>query len=222
MEENSDKSFQEETNKKTSTKYNGSKETKNSKINNSKNNSLKDNKASSIVMKEFKKEDLKHVDEYSQAIIKTNMGNITVEFYGEDSPVTVDNFLRLADEKFYDGTLFHRVIKEFMIQGGDPNSKDSDWSTHGMGGPEYRFADEINSHKLVRGSLAMANSGPNTNGSQFFIVTADATSWLDGKHTNFGKVVVGMDVVDKIEAVKIGANDHPMEDVMIESIELVK
>ncbi len=159
---------------------------------------------------------------YNQAIIKTNQGDITVEFYGDDSPVTVNNFLNLAKDGFYDGTLFHRVIKDFMIQGGDPNSKSDDWSTHGIGGPNYRFDDEFNSHKLVKGSLAMANAGPNTNGSQFFIVTATSTPWLDGRHTNFGYVVDGMDVVNAIEFVETDSRDHPIEDVKIESIELMR
>ncbi|KKQ60758.1 MAG: Peptidyl-prolyl cis-trans isomerase [Parcubacteria group bacterium GW2011_GWE2_38_18] len=162
------------------------------------------------------------VAEHRGAKIKTSLGEIQVEFFGADSPQTVNNFLNLAKQGFYDGTRFHRVISDFMIQGGDPNSKSDDWSIHGMGGPNYRFADEFNSQKLVRGSLAMANSGPDTNGSQFFIVTAESTPWLDGRHTNFGKVVQGMDVVAKIEGVNKNQNDHPLEDVTIESIELVK
>jgi cyclophilin family peptidyl-prolyl cis-trans isomerase len=109
-----------------------------------------------------------------------------------------------------------------MIQGGDPNSKSDDWSTHGTGGPDYRFADEFNNHPLVRGSLAMANAGPDTNGSQFFIVTASATPWLDGRHTNFGQVTAGMDIVEKIEAAEVNQNDHPLEDIVINSIELIK
>lgn len=160
--------------------------------------------------------------EYGQAILKTNLGDIKISFYNTDSPKTVNNFLNLAQQGFYNGTKFHRVIKDFMIQGGDPNSKSDDWSTHGMGGPDYRFADEFNNHKLVRGSLAMANAGPNTNGSQFFIVTAEATPWLDGVHTNFGQITEGMDIVSKIEAVPVNANDHPLEDVTINTIELVK
>lgn len=160
--------------------------------------------------------------QYSQAVINTNFGKIKVKFYAEDSPRTVNNFLKLAWEKFYDGTKFHRVIKGFMIQGGDPNSKDDDWSDDGLGGPGYRFADEFNNHKLVKGSLAMANSGPNTNGSQFFIVTAQATPWLDGKHTNFGEVIEGLEVIDKIENVKTNANDRPLENIIIKSIELIK
>ncbi len=160
--------------------------------------------------------------QYSQAILKTNFGDIQVSFYGADSPKTVNNFLNLAQQGFYNGTKFHRVIKDFMIQGGDPNSKSDDWSTHGMGGPDYRFADEFNSHPLVRGSLAMANAGPDTNGSQFFIVTASATPWLDGHHTNFGQVTAGMDIVEKIEAAEVNQNAHPLEDIVINSIELIK
>lgn len=159
--------------------------------------------------------------EYSGATLVTNYGKIEVEFYPE-SPITVSNFLTLAQKGFYDGTLFHRVIPNFMIQGGDPNSKNADRSTHGMGGPGYQFDDEFNNHKLVRGSLAMANAGPNTNGSQFFIVTAESTPWLDGKHINFGHVTAGMDVVDKIEKAKTDANDHPVDDIKIEKIELKK
>ena len=165
--------------------------------------------------------DLSYSDKYSSAILKTNLGDIAVEFFADESPITVNNFLKLAEEKFYNGTTFHRVIKDFMIQGGDPLSKDGDPTNDGTGDPGYKFQDEINSHKIVSGSLAMANSGPNTNGSQFFIVTADATPWLDGKHTNFGKVTKGMDIVDKIENVKIGINDRPVENVVIESIELI-
>jgi cyclophilin family peptidyl-prolyl cis-trans isomerase len=159
-------------------------------------------------------------EKHKTAIIKTNYGDITIEFYGQDSPITVNNFLNLASKGFYNKTKFHRVIKGFMIQAGDPNSRDKDISTHGLGGPGYKFMDEINNHKLVRGSLAMANAGQDTNGSQFFIITKDATPWLDGKHTNFGQITSGMDVVSKIENVQVDANDHPIGDVIIESIEL--
>jgi peptidyl-prolyl cis-trans isomerase B (cyclophilin B) len=131
--------------------------------------------------------------------------------------------MNLAEQGFYNGTSFHRIIKDFMIQGGDPNSKDQDNRiTHGTGDPGYKFADEFNNHKLVKGSLAMANSGPNTNGSQFFIVTAESTPWLDGKHTNFGQVVEGMDVIDAIENVSVDQRDNPFEPVIVESIELLK
>ncbi|MDD4271772.1 MAG: peptidylprolyl isomerase [Patescibacteria group bacterium] len=160
--------------------------------------------------------------QFNSAIIRTNFGDITVKFYAQESPITVNNFLNLAKAGFYNGTKFHRVIKDFMIQGGDPLSKDDDWSNDGTGGPGYQFQDEINQHKLVKGSLAMANSGANTNGSQFFIVTAAATSWLDGKHTNFGYVSNGLDVVEKIEKVSVNENSHPTEDIIINSIELTK
>lgn len=158
--------------------------------------------------------------QYNRAILKTSLGDITVAFYADESPVTVNNFMNLAKKGFYDGTSFHRIISDFMIQGGDPNSKDSDWSNDGAGGPGYSFQDEFNGHKLVRGSLAMANSGPNTNGSQFFIVTANETPWLDGKHTNFGYVVEGMDVVANIEAAETNERDHPLQNITIASIEL--
>jgi len=160
---------------------------------------------------------------YSQAIIKTSLGNITVKFYPAESPVTVNNFLNLAKAGFYNGTKFHRVIKDFMIQGGDPLSKGTDTSLWGTGGPGYKFNDEFNSHKLVLGSLAMANSGADTNGSQFFIVTAAETPWLDGHHTNFGQVTSGMEVVKNIEAVEVDVNSsRPLSDVIINSVELVK
>ena len=150
----------------------------------------------------------------TSAVMLTNLGDIEIAFYPE-SPNTVANFVKLANAGFYNGTKFHRVIKDFMIQGGDPNSKDDDWSNDGMGGPGYTFSDEFNNHPLVAGSLAMANSGPNTNGSQFFIVTAPATPWLDGRHTNFGYVTKGMDVVKKIEALPKNGNDHPTTDATI-------
>ncbi len=159
--------------------------------------------------------------QFNTALFKTNLGNIKVKLYAQESPLTVNNFLDLANKGFYDKTKFHRVIKDFMIQGGDPNSKDDDWSNDGMGGPDYKFQDEFNSHKLMRGSLAMANSGPNTNGSQFFIVTAPATSWLDGVHTNFGYVTEGMEIIDKIEEVEVNENAHPLRDIIVENIELL-
>lgn len=159
--------------------------------------------------------------QFDGAVVKTNFGDITVKFYAQESPITVNSFMNLAKAGFYNGTKFHRVIKDFMIQGGDPNSKDDDWSNDGQGGPGYQFQDEINQRQLVKGSLAMANSGPNTNGSQFFIVTAAATAWLDGKHTNFGQVAAGMEAVEKIQQVKVNQNDHPTEDVIINNIELV-
>lgn len=159
--------------------------------------------------------------QYSSAIINTSAGKIEVKFYSE-SPVTVNNFMNLAKEGFYNKTKFHRIIKDFMIQAGDPLTKESDTSVYGTGGPDYRFADEFNNHKLVAGSLAMANSGANTNGSQFFIVTLDATPWLDGKHTNFGEVTKGMEIVKAIEAAETNSRDLPIKDILINSIELVK
>ncbi len=162
--------------------------------------------------------------EKTLAIMKTNFGDIKLELFNADAPNTVENFTKLAESGFYNGTKFHRVIKGFMIQGGDPNSKDNNWADDGMGGPGYAFADEINPHKLVKGTLAMANAGPNTNGSQFFIITADATPWLDAKHTAFGNVIEGMDMVLKIENVKTDKSrgDHPIEDVVVESIGIIK
>src|SRR5204862_5402336 len=149
----------------------------------------------------------------SQATMQTSRGAVTFELFDEDAPKTVENFRRLASEGFYDGLAFHRVIKDFMIQGGDPQGT-------GTGGPGYTFEDEINPHKVVRGALAMANAGPNTNGSQFFIVTADEAPWLDGKHTVFGRITAGMDAVDAIEAQPTGAKDRPLDPPKIESIEL--
>ncbi len=161
--------------------------------------------------------------EYTSAILHTSLGDITVTFFADASPKTVNNFLNLAKSGEYDGTKFHRVIKDFMIQGGDPLSKDdAKQGVWGTGGPNYRFEDEFNKESLVRGSLAMANAGPGTNGSQFFIVTAPETPWLDGKHTNFGKVTAGMDVVEKIEAVQTGQSDRPVTPIVVESVELIK
>lgn len=152
--------------------------------------------------------------QYDSAVIKTNFGDITVKFYAAESPITVNNFLNLAKAGFYNGTKFHRVIKDFMLQGGDPNSKDDDWSNDGQGGPGYQFQDEFNSHKLVKGSLAMANSGPNTNGSQFFLTTAK-TPWLNGNHTIFGKVTAGFDVIQKIESSQTDGMDRPRSEQKI-------
>ena len=145
--------------------------------------------------------------------LHTNEGAIDVELFDEDAPKTVDNFVRLSRDGFYDGITFHRVIPDFMIQGGDP-------SGDGTGGPGYQFEDEPNDHRVVRGALAMANAGPNTNGSQFFIVTADECPWLDGKHTVFGRVTDGMDVVDRISAVDRDARDRPRDPVVIDRVEL--
>ena len=149
----------------------------------------------------------------STATMKTSEGDIVLELFDEDAPKTVSNFKKLSSDGFYDGLVFHRVIDDFMIQGGCPQGT-------GTGGPGYTFEDEINDHKVVRGALAMANAGPNTNGSQFFIVTADAAPWLDGKHTVFGQVTGGMDAVDAIEGLPTGARDRPVDPPVIESIEL--
>jgi cyclophilin family peptidyl-prolyl cis-trans isomerase len=149
----------------------------------------------------------------TNATLHTNHGAIEVELYAEDAPTTVGNFLKLAADGFYDGVVFHRVIPDFMIQGGDPTGT-------GTGGPGYQFEDEINDHRVERGALAMANAGPNTNGSQFFIVTTEAAPWLDGKHTVFGRVTSGMDVVDAISELDRDARDRPREDVVIERVEL--
>jgi peptidyl-prolyl cis-trans isomerase B (cyclophilin B) len=149
----------------------------------------------------------------STANMHTTHGTIALELFDDDAPKTVENFRKLATDKFYDGVIFHRVIPDFMIQGGDPQGT-------GTGGPGYTFEDEINDHKVVRGALAMANAGPNTNGSQFFLVTIDSAPWLDGKHTVFGQVTGGMDVVDAIEALPTGARDRPVDPPQIESIEL--
>ncbi len=149
----------------------------------------------------------------SSATMQTTEGPIVFELFDEDAPKTVENFRKLSAEGFYDGLVFHRIIRDFMIQGGCPQGT-------GTGGPGYTFEDEINPHRVVRGALAMANAGPDTNGSQFFIVTADECSWLDGKHTVFGQVSTGMDVVERLEAVATDAADRPQEPVGIASIEL--
>src|SRR5450432_1107076 len=147
----------------------------------------------------------------STALMNTTLGTISLELFDDDAPKTVANFRKLASDGFYNGIIFHRVIKDFMIQGGCPQGT-------GTGGPGYTFEDEINPHKIVRGALAMANAGPNTNGSQFFIVTADACPWLDGKHTVFGQITDGMDVVERLEATPTDGRDRPVDDVTIESV----
>ena len=151
----------------------------------------------------------------TNATIETSQGTIELELFADDAPETVANFTRLAGEGYYDGLIFHRVIPDFMIQGGCPQGT-------GRGGPGYTFEDEINEHRIVRGTLAMANAGPNTNGSQFFIVTAEATPWLDGKHTAFGQVTSGMDVVDAIESVETDRSDRPVDDVRMESVKVTE
>jgi peptidyl-prolyl cis-trans isomerase B (cyclophilin B) len=153
----------------------------------------------------------------TQAIMSTSEGDITLELYPDDAPKTVESFVKLATDGYYDGLTFHRIIKDFMIQGGCPHGT-------GTGSPEdkgyegYPFEDEFNQHKVVRGALAMANAGPNTNGSQFFIVTTDAAPWLDGKHTVFGTVVDGMDVVDKLEGLQTDGMDRPVDGALIEKV----
>jgi peptidyl-prolyl cis-trans isomerase B (cyclophilin B) len=147
----------------------------------------------------------------SQMTMTTNHGDIVLELFDEDAPKTVDNFRKLAEDGYYDGLIFHRVIPDFMIQGGCPEGT-------GTGGPGYTFEDEINDHKVVKGALAMANAGPNTNGSQFFIVTTDAAPWLDGKHTVFGEVVDGMEVVDTIGTLPTDARDRPTQEARIERL----
>ena len=149
----------------------------------------------------------------SAATLHTNHGAIEVELFEGEAPKTVENFRKLAGDGFYDGVTFHRIIPDFMIQGGDPTGT-------GSGGPGYQFEDEFNDHKVVRGALAMANAGPNTNGSQFFLVTKDAAPWLDGKLTVFGKAVDGMDAVDAIEGTPTDGRDKPVEPQVIERVEL--
>jgi peptidyl-prolyl cis-trans isomerase B (cyclophilin B) len=149
----------------------------------------------------------------SQATMHTNHGQIELELFDDDAPKTVDNFVKLSKDGYYDGLIFHRVIRDFMIQGGCPQGT-------GTGGPGYEFEDEFNDNKIVRGALAMANAGPNTNGSQFFIVTTDAAPWLDGKHTVFGRVTSGMEAVDSIEGAPTGPQDRPVEDAVIERLEV--
>jgi len=149
----------------------------------------------------------------STATMHTTAGRIEIELFDESAPKTVENFRKLASDGFYDGIIFHRIIRDFMIQGGCPQGT-------GTGGPGYTFEDEFNDNKIIRGALAMANSGPNTNGSQFFIVTTDAAPWLDGKHTVFGQVASGMETVDAIEATPTCRNDRPKDPPKIERIEL--
>src|SRR5213592_4319295 len=151
----------------------------------------------------------------SQATLNTSMGAIALELFDGDAPKTVANFKKLAGDGFYDGVVFHRVIPDFMIQGGDPTGT-------GSGGPGYTFEDEPSSHRVERGALAMANAGPNTNGSQFFIVTAESCPWLDGKHTVFGRVTSGQDVADAIAGLPSDSRDKPLEDAVIERIQFAE
>ena len=154
-------------------------------------------------------------DDRYTAVIDTSAGEIRLELWPEVAPQTVGNFVGLARQGFYDGTVFHRVIRDFMIQGGCPQGT-------GTGGPGYQFEDEFNDHKVVRGALAMANAGPNTNGSQFFIVTKESADWLDGKHTVFGRVTSGMEVVDAISALSTDGRDRPHDDVTMDRIEIAE
>jgi peptidyl-prolyl cis-trans isomerase B (cyclophilin B) len=149
----------------------------------------------------------------TQATLHTSEGPIVIELYPDDAPKTVENFTKLAADGFYDGLAFHRVIPDFMIQGGCPQGD-------GTGGPGYTFEDEHSGHPVARGALAMANAGPDTNGSQFFIVTADACPWLDGKHTVFGQVASGQDVVDRISLVDRDARDKPTTPITVDRVEL--
>jgi cyclophilin family peptidyl-prolyl cis-trans isomerase len=184
----------------------------NQKANLSKGNDIKVDKVESKNNKYTKAPEMK-IDRKKKylAEFETNKGNFKVEFFVKEAPKTVNNFVFLARDKFYNGLTFHRVIRDFMIQGGDPKGD-------GTGGPGYKFEDEFNSHKLVRGVLAMANSGSNTNGSQFFIVTKDKADWLDGKHTPFGQVISGLDVVMSIEKVAVDENSKPKEPVVINKV----
>lgn len=206
-----------------------------------------------LIIKKTSKADISDVADSAEKaevnpiiIMQTNRGNIKLELFQKSAPKTVENFLKLAQEGFYNQTKFHRIIPNFMIQAGNPNSKDNNWADDGTGGPGYAFEDEINpwslglnepaiaklqaeglifnqdlqSYKLERGILAMANSGPNTNGSQFFIITAQETPWLNGRHTAFGRVIDGMAVVDAISMLPKNSNDHPSIDVVINNIEI--
>jgi peptidyl-prolyl cis-trans isomerase B (cyclophilin B) len=149
----------------------------------------------------------------STATLTTNHGDIVLDLFDDDAPKTVENFRKLAEDGYYDGLIFHRVIPDFMIQGGCPEGT-------GTGGPGYTFEDEINEHKVVRGALAMANAGPNTNGSQFFIVTVQSAPWLDGKHTVFGEVTSGMEVVDTISDLPRDGRDRPQQEARIERLSI--
>lgn len=166
----------------------------------------------------------KEMEKRTKAIIETSMGNMEFELYDDLTPKTVENFEKLAKEGFYNDIRFHRIIKDFMIQGGDPLTKNSDLKQFwGTGGPGYviqdEFVKELRHNK--KGLLSMANSGSNTGGSQFFI-TLIPTPWLDDKHTIFGKLIVGEEVLDNIEKVKTDESDKPIEDVIIKKIEIIK
>lgn len=192
------------------------------KENSNLNNTLNENNSMNDVAKTLG-DNSPLVKKYTGAVLKTNLGDIQLKFNNAVTPVTVGNFLKLASAGFYDNLKFHRVIKGFMIQGGDPNSRSANVSNWGMGGPDYRFKDELKgTEKYPQGTLAMANAGPNTNGSQFFIVTASPEAPLPPSYTVFGSVVKGMDVALKIENVKTTTNDCPVEDVVITGVELLE
>jgi len=154
-------------------------------------------------------------------VMETSGGDIKFELFKKDAPLAVENFLTLAKEKFYNNTEFHLVRKGLLVQGGDPNSKDTNWSDDGLGGPGYTFKDEINNRSLKRGSLVMANNGPNTNGSQFFILTAKKALELEGKYTVFGRVLEGMDIVNEMENVPVNKDGHPLRAIIIQSIRIL-
>ena len=176
----------------------------------------------SAAMETFSSKPVQKAGGYEGAIISTSLGNIEIKFLIGVATSTVKNFVTLADQGFYNDTNFHRVINNFMIQAGDPLSRGAERGLYGTGGPGYKFADEINDTPMVRGKVAMANSGPNTNGSQFFIITAAQTPWLQGKHTVFATVVNGMKIADNISLVPRDSNDVPIEPVIIKSVTLVK
>jgi cyclophilin family peptidyl-prolyl cis-trans isomerase len=181
------------------------------------------NQAPAITAASTTPTNMESLNNIKTAVITTNYGTIEIEF-NTTAPNAAANFKKLASEKFYDGVRFHRVIKDFMIQTGDPNSKDtSKINTWGQGGPGYKFADELTgTEKYTLGTVAMANSGPNTNGSQFFIVTANPGVALDPLYTVFAKVTKGIDVAEKIQNVKTTGSptDRPVEDVIIQKVEL--
>ena len=175
-----------------------------------------------FIQNDKKKEEEISSSENMTAVIKTNFGEIKLELFKSDAPKTVENFIKLSESGFYDGTKFHRVIKGFMIQAGDPLTKeDSLKESWGTGGPGYSFADEIHSNnKNLAGTISMANAGPDTNGSQFFINTGD-NNFLNTKHTVFGKVIEGMEIVREIENVTTEGPDRPVDNVIIEKIEII-
>jgi cyclophilin family peptidyl-prolyl cis-trans isomerase len=180
---------------------------------------LKDNNIENKNMSEEKVVE----QEIINVTMNTNLGEIKLEMYPSEAPKTVESFVKLSKDGFYNGTKFHRIINDFMIQGGDPLSKEEENRQYwGTGGPGYSFEDEPNNVDLVKGVIAMANSGPNTNGSQFFIITAEETPWLQGKHTGFGKVISGMDIIEKIENTEVGPTDQPLEDIVLESVKIIE